>query len=488
MEMCKNRQFIDSCTKLLPKGGSYGEVKFLANNKGNIFVEKKCKRDEFFDLAITTKEAFFMQYLNDDEKESFVPKLATRKISQMNKCIVYRTITMQFVGPSLHECNVLGFFVKPAWLLHQLMKACHFLERKGVMHLEIKSNNVTYDLNANKIKLIDFGLSEFCLFHDLEREGGIKQIHKGNQVLVGRVTPNGFISKYQAPGSVYMQSQFLRCESGVSRISTHTNSPPYRQLESIICQWFGIEQGLQIDAKFDVFSAAWTVLTHMIGFEQHIPDYETDLQLERKRLGRSIYEILPSLLSYRGNCESNEVYALVTTIKHAMASLGMNLFETQKRIGQLKAVETLLKLGPNEGSLTGLSHIYGNNFVKALQAALHPVKAFRHSSLEVMSKLCEDENIKCEDGSVDCVTYLIKERYVTGRVMKENFCIASLTIDIVNNRVLWSYLDALKQLKKADLIWNQMLIQIHSKSCCLHDLHGEQWYSMLDKNQRLNMF
>ena len=488
MEMSKNRQFIDSCTKLLPKGGSYGAVKFLRNKKGDIFVEKTCKRDEFFDLAISTKEAFFLQYLNDDEKESFVPKLASWKKSHMHKCIIYKAIRMQFVGPSLHECNVLGFFLKPAWLLHQLMRVCRFLERKGVMHLEIKSNNVTYDLDANKIKLIDFGLSEFCLFCDLEREGGIKKIHQGEQVMVGRVTPKGFVSKYQSEGSVYVQSQFLRCEPGVSRINTHTNSPPYRQLESIISQWFGIEKGLQIGAKFDVFSAAWTVLTHMLGFEQHIPKYETDLKLERQRLGRSLFEILPSLLSYRGSCESNEVYSLVTTVKHAMASIGMNLFEQQKRIGQLKAVEMILKLGPKEGSLVELSSVYGENFVTAMRAALHPVRAFRHSSFEVMAKLCEDDNIiKGEDGNVDCVTRLVEERYVTCRVMKESFCIASLTIDTVKQRVLWSYLDALKQLKKADLIWNEMLIQMHRKSCCLHDLHVEKWYSMVDKNNRLNV-
>jgi len=486
MAMNKNRRFVESCMSILPEGGSYGDIRFLINPKGKLFVEKTCKRDDFVDLAITTKEAFFLQYLNDNEKESFLPKLTMWTEVQKNKCIVYKSLTMQFVGPSLHECNVLGFLINPVWLLHQLMKACHFLERKGVMHLEIKSNNVTYDLDANKIKLIDFGLSEFCLFQDLEKEGGIKKIQQGNQLVVGRVKSNGFVSKYLTPGSALLQSQFFRCQPRVSRISVHTNSPSYRQPETIICQWFGLEKGLQIDAKFDVFSAAWTVLTHMIGAELHVPHYESAMHLERERLGSSLFEILPSLVRYRGGCGSNEVYSLITTVKNVMASLGINLSEQQKRIGQLKAVETILKLGPKEGSLATLSSIYGKSFVDAMRVALHPVKCYRFSSDQVMGKLYEEEKLEGEDGIVECETNVVENRFVICRVKKENFCIASITIDSLLKKIVWSCLSALRQLKKGELIWNEMLIQMHSQCCCMNNMHVKDWYSSIDTKNRFN--
>ena len=492
MQFNRNKHFLDMCTELMPDGGAYGDIKFLKNRKGDIFVEKSCKNDRLFDLASTTKEAFFLQYLSENEKEPYVPRLAAWCESEINKNKLCKMLTMQFVGPSLHECNILGFSIEPAWLLLQLMEACHFLEMKGVLHLEIKCNNVTYDLNANKIKLIDFGMSEFCLFSDLEKEGGLKTLYQNERHVIGRVKEDGFFSNYLSEGSLFLQSQFFRCEPRASRISIHTNSPAYRQLETLICQWFGIEKGLQVDAKFDVFSAAWTVLTHMIGHELHLPKYENELDLERERIGRSLFKILPSLLKYRGGCNSNEVYFLVSTVKHAMASLRKNLFEEEKRIGQLKAVETILKFATKEGSLTELSPVYGQNFVAAMRSALHPVKIFRYSSSDVMAELMSkgiaDEKFRQVDVKVKYLTKLVMERYINCRVMKEDFCIASITIDIAQQSVLWSNLSSLKHLREWQPIWNEMIIKLHSKCCCLNDLHAPRWYLRLDTTKILNKF
>ena len=492
MQLNRNKHFIDMCTKILPEGGAYGDIKFLKNRKGDIFVKKTCKNDQLFDLASTTKEAFLLQYLSENEKAPYVPRLAGWSESEGNKCKLYKMLTMQFVGPSLHECNVLGFSIEPAWLLLQLMQACHFLEKKGVMHLEIKCNNVTYDLDAKQIKLIDFGMSEFYLFSDLEKEGGIQILHQNERHVIGRVKEHGFFSNYLSEGSLFLQSQFFRCEPRVSRISMHTNAPAYRQLETVICQWFGIEKGLQVDAKFDVFSAAWTVLTHMIGHELHTPKYENELDLERERLGRSVFTILPSLLKYRGGCNSNEVYSLVSTVKHAMASVGQNLFEEEKRIGQLKAVEMILKFGTKQGSLTELSPVYGQNFVAALRAALHPVKKFRFSSSDVMAEMmaevCEDEKFRQVDVKVKYVTNLVLDRYINCRVMKEDFCIASMTIDLAQQSVLWSYLSSLRHLREWQPIWNEMIVKLHSKSCCLNNIHATRWYLKLDTTKILNKF
>jgi hypothetical protein len=504
--MGDNSQFIRSCRFILSSGGVYGEVGLYKDKKGKIMVKKKCQQVDIMTLACLTKEAFFLRYLSQDN--SFVPCLtAWRKSeltglnksektlmneSEMKGGCFFDAIMMHFVGPSLYQCNVMGFCIDPVWLLTQLMQACQFLEEKGVLHLDLKSDNVTYDLDERKIKLIDFGLSELCVFQDMEKEGGLVKVFQGKRTEAGRVSADGFLSNYLPTGSVFLQNQLLRRAPGVSRIKSHTNAPQFRPPETLVCQWFGIESGLEVDARFDVFSAAWIVVNHLTGADLDTGKYESCRKRERERLGRILFELLPNLVLLRGGCSREDIYSFVSAIIHAMTSLGMQFDSQEKWIGQLKAVESVLKCDPKEGCIEQMQYLYGEGFVQAIKSALHPVAKFRSSAGDVIQTLLheeedEDENLNMEEcDNVRYTSFVLQERYVVCLAMKEDFRIASITVDCKSQRILWHFLSALERLKSKSKVWCEMLQLLHRHACCHDNCHAEQWYDKLDESKRLN--
>ena len=157
----------------------------------------------------------------------------------------------------------------------------------------------------------------------------------------------------------------------------------------------------------------------------------------------------------------------------------------------MKAVESVLKCEPKEGCIEQMQYLYGEGFVNAIKSALHPVAKIRSSAGDVLQILREEEeeeeNLMMEEcDHVICISYVLLERYVVSLAMKDDFRIASITVDRKSQRILWHFLSALERLKSKSKVWSEMLQLLHQHACCPDNCHAEDWFGLLDDSKRLN--
>jgi len=141
-----------------------------------------------------------------------------------------------------------------------------------------------------------------------------------------------------------------------------------------------------------------------------------------------------------------------------------------------------------------MQYLHGEGFVNAIKSALHPVAKIRLSAGDVLQALQdkkeeeeEEENLVIDEcDHVRCTSYVLRDRYVVCLAMKEDFRIASITVDCKSQRILWHFLSALERLKSKSKVWSEMLQLLHQHACCLDNCHAEDWYGKLDECKRLN--
>ena len=120
-------------------------------------------------LYSLSKELFYLEHLQDG---GYTPVVYNVKMKDYNVCghvvKVVKEIEMEDVGFSLFNCFQDGILLNAVKLLKDVMKACQYLQSKNVLHLDIKSNNVTFCFRTKRAKLIDFGLSELTKNLDID--------------------------------------------------------------------------------------------------------------------------------------------------------------------------------------------------------------------------------------------------------------------------------------------------------------------------------
>jgi serine/threonine protein kinase len=477
-----NSTFLDICDKkLLPRGGVYGDVSICKDLTSGLYaIEKRAKQNYFHYLSSLSKEVFFLKYLDDEEKKHVPGVIRWKNKIAKDRSLWTTKLLVHYVGPTLCQCKALGFLFDPPSLLKQVMSACEFLEQKKVLHLEIKGDNICFDLDSKSMKLIDFGMAELSLFRDIVNEGGLYSVKCSNSSQKGFVEVDSFFAQYVTPGTIFSQNQLYRRNTINTRLSQHTNTPEHRPPEVVVSQWFDVQRGLEVDFSFDIYSTAYSVLRYM---KHHVicgSRYETSPEKERCRLGRLLFTLMPYLVDQRGRCGENEMIIFNMTIKYAMECVGQKLEENPKCVGRMKALEKVLTEGDQKGRLESLAPIYGRGFISAMKGALHPVSLYRSSASDALRLLNRNEEIQLEKTHIYVICEVYIDRYIVCQVLTEDFYIASITIDAHRNAVLWWNTERLMSFMNKHDIVEKMVAKLHDNCCCSSNEHMAEWYSCLD--------
>lgn len=142
--------------------GSYGEA-YLVNHEGLDYVVKVPTRPEY--LANLNKEA---QILNSIPQYPNIVKTEGVKDIQGQQGLVLEYIqgsTLDNVLSSLKDAyndNTIShseFFGSVSHLTQGVLKGINHLGSNGIVHSDIKGNNILFDSNTHQPKIIDFGLA-----------------------------------------------------------------------------------------------------------------------------------------------------------------------------------------------------------------------------------------------------------------------------------------------------------------------------------------
>jgi tRNA A-37 threonylcarbamoyl transferase component Bud32 len=423
-----------------------------------------------------SREILFMNHLKDG---GFTPKVLKYSVEKSLVCghplNIVREIQMEYLGPSLWDCYEEGYLIAPSRLLKDVLEACVYLQDKGVIHFDIKSNNITFCLTSGKAKLIDFGLSEFTA-QDVAQELKIMPMErKANDAIYmdedfGRVLSNN---------TLFYQNKFHHAEGGKVRLSIEVNHPLFRDPTLLCADQLQVTKGLSVDYRADVYSAGASIL-YYTGWMQDAGNL-TSAEECLKHLDGVRYQV--------GALSTTELLRFRSQILHAARICGRtDSFD----MGLYRAMECKLCAPPNFQGMLECSHlfseIYGRSFSKCLRRAMHPVsgcRGFARECLDILGPM-EESSLKPFDGKTSLAIFSSPSGAVVGQIRARTFCIVSVCIGRPN-KLIWcnGILNVESGTKRA------LLKVLHDKLCeCGKELHVETWFKSLDRSSRLekNLF
>ena len=416
-------------------------------------------------LYSLSKELFYLKHL---EEGRFTPEVLNVVLEDYNVCghrvKVVKEIEMEDTGLSLLLCYQEGILLNAANLLLDVMNACQFLQNKNVLHLDIKSNNITFCLKTKQAKLIDFGLSEptdmtYIKMIPLKRkcDGSICDYEKFGTV------PN--------TGSLFYHNNFGDCEKGKSVLPNEVNHPIFRDPTLLCANFLQVEQGLINDARVDVYGGAMSVM-HYLGWLQHFEYRGTEddciklLSRNRDLVGSlSLTDVMwfrGKLLTAAQKCENEKFdeglcWAMQSALSYPANYKGML---NKDRI---------------------LARVYGNNFAMCLKRALHPVNRCRAFSQECLMILeTPDKTVEGKyTGPTSLSLFMNSTSTVVGQIRSE--CVAVVSIGVTKqNKLIWY--NAVREV--ASEIIDALVSLMHREICnCKQESHTKHWFASLDYSQ-----
>ena len=418
-----------------------------------------------------SRELLFLEHLKEG---GHTPKLLNYSVEKAlvsgHPMNIVREIQMEYVGPSLWDCFEEGYLISPPKLLKDLLEACAYLQDKGVIHFDIKSNNITFCLTSGRAKLIDFGLSEFSAM-DVAQE---LQIVPLVQKEAGAIGNNENFGKVLSNNTLFYQSKFHHEEGGKVRLSIDVNHPLFRDPTLLCADQLHVSDGLSVDCRADVYGAAVSILCYL-GWMQEVGSLESaeDCLKLLKAIRHQVGSLsITELLQFRGS--------LLDAAKCCGKSDSMDL-------ALCRAMESNLSHPTNfQGMLVGFDHfaeIYGQNFCKCLRLALHPVNVCRGYAKECLDILgtLEENSTKPFVGKTSLAIFLSPSLAIVGQIRSEAFCIVSVCVGR-QNKLIWC--NGLVQVEAGTK--RALLKLLHSKVCqCGEEGHTETWFSSLDRSSRL---
>ena len=465
--------------------GTYGDVKVTRTSRGIPVLSKTAQENQsngLYNELCLGKEALILGYLNKKQKTGHMfPRLFQTDHFNCKDFSITSHIHQEFVGPDLFTCKSLGFVVSPKVILRDLMEACLFLQKAGVLHLDIKSNNVTLDLDKGRVKLIDFGCSQMTSFVQIK---GLTETRNREEVspddTIICFTNDGSFCPFNTDGPVPLACHsFPFVHESRMHVMNHIYNVAYRDPTLLCAEALGTMTGLVHDHKMDVFASAMVVLHSMNG------------QPEDGANG-----MLKFLSKVRGGMKAGEVEILYTTLLESVrkASKSMNSKRTAILYDILERSQTR-----SFGSQELLSLVYGDAFSQSICGACHPIQSSRYSAQMCLDKLEQEEREKVHPRKNKVPTWCVAERYCCNlknsmkrciwKMTMLNFEIASIVLDKEKNMLLWCFTLFRNNFKQKTLLSSAQAASrmLHAKCCsCNNENHAVQWYIDLKRDKRLD--
>lgn len=443
-----NNLFLDRCKDVIGKQGTFGYVKIFRDNVDRIAVRKEAWRTESSDYSNTTnvlylcKEYLITKYLcgKGVVPEIIHKKIGYMKVEQQTLPVITEMVT-EFVGPTLDLCNALGFLLEPKTMLIQLLQACAHLHHLNVLHLDIKPNNVTFDLRTKSIKLIDLGLAEMTGFHDLESEAGITKWPKGPgfpwKQDFGQIAEGGMMNMIAHADMPYMQSNFMRPVLGKSRLKNRVNIPGYEEPMSMIAELMGLNNGLVVDEKSDIYSVGMIVLCHFQACNFR------SLWDKEKPAKTVLLDLLDLIVSLRGSCTDIEFWKMKKSLSE-MAEIGgtsHNILRSETDALIYAMQHALVGDGFSAGLRSDIAHVLGYDVTNVLLSMINPCPKFRPRACEALMTLITvdpEQTMPVRKAKRQCHVEKAKGKFLVGRVTENGLRTVSMSVDINSGHLLWS--------------------------------------------------
>lgn len=500
--MCEDltKIFLKHCHMILRYRGAYGEVNIDRDARGVPFVRKRAlvshhadSSDEARELTLS-KEYVILKYVSGSHVAPEVLFAERKEVcvhNQQQTVPLVKEIHMEFVGPTIQTCNILGFLIEPRILLEQLLAACSYLHHLKVLHLDLKPDNVTYHLESERVKLIDFGFAEMTGFKEMETEAGIRKWQKPPSFLswltFGQVEKGGTLGLSVEEGTPYFQNNFNHVQVGSTRLKHLVNIPGYRDPACMCSHWLDCGSGMVVDEKTDIFAIGMIVFTHLQSCEI--------LNTEERKGSVSflVPKVLKSICRVRGCCTRLEAWQMENLLRKSAMICGVDLNDSVN-IARLAVIKTvLLGDGKTRGLFQHLAHVLGERVTGVVLDMLHPVPSFRPSATEAISRLtkqlCHRKSIPTE--MVKTVTVCDQVQHIlTGRLFENGVCILSLSVDIVNKQIMWQkgieHFKRRSDNEKSSLM-NELVREMHMRSHCCdqNNHHHHRWYKTLGQSHML---
>jgi casein kinase II subunit alpha len=184
------------------KEGSHSNIYYLDNSKREIIkIINSNKKEKIL------KEAFFHFYLNKNWIIEYIPNINNIVFDSKNNLY---GIILPYIN-SIPTTEILKILtpIDRKIFMYKMLKILHTIHTCGIIHRDIKPQNIIIEKDTNKIYLIDFGISDFYQFGTkMTFKAGTKS-YKAPELLLNLETYNYGVDIWSL-GCIFLESLFRK--------------------------------------------------------------------------------------------------------------------------------------------------------------------------------------------------------------------------------------------------------------------------------------
>jgi casein kinase II subunit alpha len=184
------------------KEGSHSNIYYLDNSKKEIIkIINYSKKEKIL------KEAFFHFYLNKNWIIEYIPNISNIVFDKKNN--LYGIILPYINSIPTTEIIKIMTPIDRKIFMYKMLKILHTIHTCGIIHRDIKPQNIIIEKDTNRIYLIDFGISDFYQFGTkMTFKAGTKS-YKAPELLLNLETYNYGVDIWSL-GCIFLESIFRK--------------------------------------------------------------------------------------------------------------------------------------------------------------------------------------------------------------------------------------------------------------------------------------